>query len=69
MRNTIEDGNLISFKQLEQKIFNYMCELDREIMQTMLETYGNELVSARERIKYRDKGKCSITIKIVYGEV
>ena len=27
MMNTIVDENLISFKELEQKIFNYVCEL------------------------------------------
>lgn len=31
MMNTIVDENLISFKELEQKIFNYVCELGREI--------------------------------------
>ena len=69
MMNTIVDENLISFKELEQKIFNYVCEVDREITQIMLESYDNELASKRDRTKYRDKGKRSTTIKTVYGEV
>ena len=40
--NTIVDEKLISFKALEQKIFNYVCELGREITQIMLESYDNE---------------------------
>ena len=46
-----------------------MCELAREITQIILESYDNELASARDRTKYRDKGKRSTTIKTVYGEV
>ena len=69
MMNTIVNANLISFKELEQKIFNYVCEIGREITQIMLESYDNELANTRDRSKYRDKGKRSTTIKTVYGEV
>ena len=31
MMNNIVTENQISFKELEQKIFNYACELAREI--------------------------------------
>ena len=69
MMNNIVTENLISFKELEQKIFNYVCELGREITQIILESYDNELASTRDRTMYRDKGKRSTTIKTVYGEV
>ena len=69
MMNTIVTENYISFKELEQKIFHYVCELGREMTQILLESYDNELASTRERSKYRDKGKRSTTIKTVYGEV
>lgn len=69
MMNTIVTENLISFKELEQKIFDYVCELGRAITKIMLESYDNELASTRDRIMYRDKGKRSTTIKTVYGEV
>ena|GEM_PF-3600885 len=38
----IVKDNLISFKDLEQKIFHYVCEVGREITQLMLERYDNE---------------------------
>ena len=69
MMNNIVTENLISFKELEQKIFDYVCELGRAITKIMLESYDNELASTRDRIMYRDKGKRSTTIKTVYGEV
>ena len=28
--NSIVKDNLISFKELEQKIFNYVCEIERD---------------------------------------
>jgi hypothetical protein len=39
MMNTIVNEKLIPFKELEQKIFNYICELDRDITQIILERY------------------------------
>ena len=69
MMNTIVAENLISCKELEQKIFDYVCELAREMTHIMLESYDNELASTRDHTKYRDKGKRSTTIKTVYGEV
>ena len=35
--NTIVKENEITFKQLEQKIFNYVCEFGRELTKTLLE--------------------------------
>ena len=67
--STIVEENLISFKTLEQKIFNYVCELGREITQLMLENYDRELGEGRDKKEYRCKGKRKTTIKTVYGEV
>ena len=67
--STIVKENLISFKTLEQKIFNYVCELGREITQVMLESYDKELGEERDKKEYRCKGKRKTTIKTVYGEV
>ena len=69
MMNTIVAENLISFKVCEQKIFNYVCELGREITRIMLESYDKELSESRDTKRYRDKGKRKTTIKTVYGEV
>lgn len=67
--DTIVKENLISFKELEIKIFDYVCELGREITQIMLERYDSELMDSREKKIYRSKGTRSTTIKTVYGEV
>lgn len=69
MMNTIVNKNPISFKELEQKIYSYACELAREITQQMLESYDKELADSRDKKIYRGKGKRSTTIKTVYGEV
>ena len=66
---TIINEELISFKELEQKIYSYVCELAREITQQMLEMYDKELAQARDKKVYRGKGKRATSIKTVYGEV
>ena len=45
MKSIVEE-KLISFKELEQKIFRYVCELGCEIIQAMLESYDAELSGA-----------------------
>ena len=65
---SIIDEKLVSFKELEQKIFNYVCELGRDITRIMLESYDKELAESRDTKRYRDKGKRKTTIKTVYGE-
>ena len=46
---TIVNEELVSFKELEKKIYSYVCELGREITQQMLETYDKELAENRWR--------------------
>ena len=65
----IVEENLVSFKELEQKIFSYVCELGREITKILLESYDKELAEGRNKKNYRCKGKRKTTIKTVYGEV
>ena len=69
MMKSIVEEKLVSFKELEQKIFKYVCELGREITRIMLESYDGELAASRDTKQYRDKGKRRTTIKTVYGEV
>ena len=69
MMNTIVNEELVSFKILEQKIFEYVCELGREITQIMLESYDKELAEGRDKKIYRNKGTRDTSIKTVYGEV
>ena len=67
--NSIVNENLVSFKMLEQKIFDYVCELGRLITQQVLENYDKELAQSRDKKLYRGKGKRKTSIKTVYGEV
>ena len=66
---TIVEENLVSFQELEPKIFAYTCGLAREITRIMLESYNEELAEGRDKRQYRDKGARTTTIKTVYGEV
>lgn len=69
MMNTIVNEKLIPFKELEQKVYNYICELGREITQIILEKYDEELRDTRDKKELRCKGKPKTSIKTVYGEV
>ena len=67
--STIVEEKLISFKELEQKIFKYVCELGCEITKIILESYDKELAVSRDTKQYRDKGGRKTSIKTVYGDV
>lgn len=69
MMKSIVEEKLVSFKELEQKVFQYACELACEITKILLETYDKELAATRDTRQYRDKGKRSTCIKTVYGTV
>lgn len=69
MMNTIVKETPVSFKTLEQKIYEYVCELGREITRNVLENYDKELFVSRDTKQFRDKGKRKTSIKTVYGEV
>lgn len=67
--STIVEEKLISFKELEQKVFKYVCELGCEITRIILESYDDELAASRDTKQYRDKGGRKTSIKTVYGDV
>ena len=67
--NLIVKESQVSFKELEQKIFDYVCELGRDITRIMLESYDKELAEGRDKKTYRGKGSRRTVIKTVYGEV
>lgn len=69
MMKSIVDENLVSFKMLEQKIYDYVCELGRLITKQVLESYDAKLAESRDKKIYRGKGKRKTSIKNVYGEV
>lgn len=69
MMGSIVKENLKSFKEVEQKVFAYVCGLGCEIIKTMLEAYDDELAGERDKSAFRDKGKRKTSIKTVLGEV
>ncbi len=69
MMDTIIKDNQISFKEFEQEIFRYACNLAVEITRMMLESYDRKLMEGRDKSSYRDKGLRQTSIKTVYGEV
>lgn len=52
MSNSVNE-KMISFKELEKKIFQYVCELGCEITRSLLESYDNDIASRRDKKKYR----------------
>ena len=69
MMKYIVEENLVSFKTLEQKVFDHVCELGRQMTRIILERYDDELAEERDKEAFRDKGKRKTSIKTVYGEV
>lgn len=69
MMKSIVEENLVTFKELEQKIFTYVCETAVEMTRIILEDYDKELHAERDHSRYRDKGRRTTTIKTVYGDV
>ena len=57
MMKSIVEEKLVSFKTLEQKVFDYVCELGRQMTRIILERYDDELAEERDKEAFRDKGK------------
>ena len=51
MMKTIVEEKPISFKELEQKIFSYVCELGREITTAMIRNWQREGIKRITGIK------------------
>ncbi len=64
----IVEENLVSFKELEQKIFDYVCKLGRKITKIMLKFYDRKLAEGHDKKNYRCKGKRKTTIKQVLAD-
>lgn len=66
---TIVGESQITFKELEQNIYKYVCDMAVEMTKIILEDYDRELHTGRDTKIYRDKGTRTTTIKTVYGDV
>lgn len=69
MTDTIINDNEITFKNIEIKIFEYICEIGKKITRNILEGYDKHLMKTRDKSAYRHKGYKHTTVKTVYGEV
>ena len=63
----IED--LVTFKQIEQEMFQKKCREGQEETKELLERYDQHLFQQRDKKIFRDKGRRKTTVKTVYGEV
>ena len=61
MKSIVEE-KLVSFKTLEQKVFDYVCELGRQMTRIILERYDDELAEERDKEAFRDKVLDSVYI-------
>ncbi len=69
MMNSMITENGVTFKDLEKKIYAWVCQIGRQFTQEFLERYDRLLMEGRDRKKYRNKGVRQTTVKTVYGEV
>ena len=69
MMNLMITENGVTFKDLEKKIYAWVCQIGRQFTQEFLERYDRLLMEGRDRKKYRNKGVRQTTVKTVYGEV
>ena len=61
--------NGVTFKELEKKIYAWICQIGREFTKEFLARYDRMLMESRDKKKYRNKGTRQTTVKTVYGEV
>ena len=66
---SIVNEELLSFKEMEQKIYQYVCFLGRELTRIILERYDKELMEGRDPGLYRNKGTRQTSITTLYGTV
>ena len=59
----IVEEKLVSFKTFEQKVFDHVCELGREMTRIIPERYDDELAEERDRKSANDYLKYNICEK------
>lgn len=69
MCNNILSNEKVSFKEIEQRIYELSCAAARQATVEILQAYDEYLAKNRDKKVFRDKGLRSTTIKTVYGEV
>ena len=67
--NLMIDENQVTFKEIEQEVFRFVCDLAQELTAEILEKYDEYLHDTRDTTELRDKGTRKTSIKTVYGDV
>lgn len=68
MESIIKENGL-TFKDVEQKIYDFFCKAARNATTEFLEEYDRMLMNTRDKTAYRHKGRRQSTVKTVFGEV
>ena len=61
--------NLLTFKELEKKVYKAACEYAAGVMREILKEYDHTLMMSRDKAQYRHKGYRKTSAKTVFGEV
>lgn len=69
MIDIIVDEMGLSFNRLEKEIYDYGCQIAREILKSVLEAMDKRLAEERDKSKYRHRGGRDTSIKTLMGEV
>lgn len=69
MMDSMIKENAVTFKEIEQEIFRFVCKLGQELTKEMLEEYDRYLHDKRNKSELRDKGTRGTSVKTVYGDV
>ena len=65
MMNSMIKENGVTFKELEQNIYAWICQIGREFTKEFLERYDRILMEDRDKKKYRNKGCLLYTSRCV----
>jgi len=63
------DKTEFTIYNIEKTIYQIACEAAQKMMKNVLETLDGQLMSERDRTKYRHKGLKKTTLKTIMGEV
>ncbi len=69
MINNILDEMGLSFNRLEKEIYDYGCQVAREILKNALKDIDKRLAEERDKSEYRHKGTRDTSIKTLMGYV
>ena len=58
-----------TFKEIEEKIYKYVCEEGKKLIEALLSQLDIKIANNRDRKKYRNKGIQKSSIKTVMGEI